>query len=49
MAIRAVGGDPNGVWEEVGWADMSPEEQAAWSTLGWDEASWEEDTDPPLR
>ena len=34
-------------WEEVGWTDMTPAEQALWKKLGWDEASWEGDAKQP--
>ncbi len=34
-------------WEEVGWTDMTPAEQALWMKLGWNEASWEEEAKQP--
>ena len=46
-SIRDAKGDPNGVWEDVDWEDMSPEEQKLWGALGWKEDSWDEDEDPP--
>ena len=35
------------LWEEIGWADMTPAEQALWKKLGWDEDSWEGEAKKP--
>ena len=34
-------------WEEAGWSDLTPAEQALWMKLGWNEASWEGDAKQP--
>ncbi len=46
--------DPNMVrtddlnfWEEAGWEDLTPAEQALWKEMGWDEASWEGEAKKP--
>jgi hypothetical protein len=47
MDPNTVRSDDIAFWEEVGWADMTPAEQALWKKLGWDEASWEGDAKQP--
>ena len=46
--------DPNTVrtddlslWDEAGWSELTPAEQALWKILGWDEASWEGEAAQP--
>jgi hypothetical protein len=34
-------------WEEVGWSDMTPAEQALWMKLGWNADSWEGEAKQP--
>ena len=45
--IRDVQGDPNGVWDDLSWTDLSSAEQDLWGKLGWNESNWEGETDPP--
>jgi hypothetical protein len=35
------------LWEEAGWAELTPAEQDLWKVLGWDEASWEGEAKQP--
>ena len=35
------------LWEEIGWTDMTPAEQALWKKLGWTEDSWEGEAKKP--
>jgi hypothetical protein len=35
------------LWDEAGWTDLTPAEQALWKDLGWDEASWEGEAKKP--
>ena len=35
------------LWEEIGWTDMTPAEQALWQKLGWNEESWEGEAKKP--
>jgi hypothetical protein len=39
--------DDLNLWEEAGWAELTPAEQALWMVLGWDEASWEGEAKKP--
>ena len=39
--------DDLNLWDEAGWADLTPAEQALWMVLGWDEASWEGEAKKP--
>lgn len=35
------------LWDELGWVEMTPAEQALWKALGWNEASWEGEAKKP--
>lgn len=35
------------LWEEIGWTDLTPAEQALWQELGWNEDSWEGEAKKP--
>ena len=45
--VRDVEGDPDGIWWDLEWSDLSADEQALFGVLGWKEGSWEEDDDAP--
>jgi polar amino acid transport system substrate-binding protein len=34
-------------WNGFDWAELTPEEQAAWGALGWNETSWQGDAEEP--
>ncbi len=45
MSVRNMQGNP-GIWEQLGWEDMSATEQQLWSALGWNHERWD-DNDAP--
>ncbi len=47
MDPNMVRSDDLSLWDDAGWADLTPAEQALWMVLGWDEDSWEGEAKQP--
>ncbi len=45
MSVRDMKGNP-GMWEKLGWSDMSREEQGLWAVLGWSQSGWDRNSPP---